>query len=277
MQSIYPVFSPGAPPASAALVIAHPAHELRVLGWMGRARPLVQVLTTGSRGGASAERLARTGALVDAAGAERGAVFGAVLDRDFYALVMRGDAAPLMAWTEAMITDLVRRGVELVVTDAWQGYSAAHDLVHLMARLAARGAAERLGRAVQVVEYAAAPTALTPLKGPIGEAFAIRLAPQELASKRAAVAAYPDITAEAAEIFALEGAACLDVEQFFAPAPLPALLAGDLGPPFYERAGEARVRAGLYDAVLRQSHVMAIGADLMARWTAGAEALEGAA
>lgn len=277
MNQPYPVFAPGAPGVSAALIVAHPAHELRVFGWMGRMRPLVQVLTTGSRSGLSAERLARTGALIDQAGSERGAPFGAVLDRDFYALVMQGDGGPFQDWVGVMAEDLVRRGVELVLTDGWQGYSPAHDLVHLMARLAAARAADRLGRTVRVLEYAAAPRELAPLKADAAPVEELMLSSEEVAAKRAAVETYPDIAQEAAEIFALEGRGCLEVERFFDPAPLGVLLAPEPGAPFYERAGEERVRAGLYRAVLRGSHVAAVARALLAGHPVEAARLEGVA
>jgi hypothetical protein len=250
------------------LVVAHPALELRLFGWLGRARPLVQVLTTGSRSGGSAERLARTGELVAAAGARRGRLFGALLDRDFYALVMSGDPGPLHDCVEVIAQDLSERRIEVMVTDAWQGYSPAHDLTHLMARLAAGRAGERLGRPVRVLEYAAAPRQLTPLKAESEEAFAITLEPQEVAAKRAAVETYPDIAQEAAEILTLEGEGCLEVERLFRPAPLGALLRPEAEPPYYECAGEERVRSGLYRTVLRQSHVAAIARALAASDTA---------
>jgi hypothetical protein len=263
MSQPYPFFAADAPVAT-ALVVAHPAHELRLFGWLGRARPLVEVLTTGSRSADSTERLRRTGELVDAAGGRRGRLFGAVLDREFYALLMSGEGGPFELWTETLARDFVEHEVAVVVTDAWQGYSPAHDLAHLMARLAAARAAERLGRPVRMLEYAAVPCELAPLKAESEAAFEIVLDAAEAAAKQAAVQAYPDIAQEAAEIFALEGDGCLEKEIFFRPAPLGALLRPEAEPPFYERAGEARVRAGLYRRVLRRSHVLAIARALAA-------------
>lgn len=274
MDQPYPVFASSAPPLSAALIVAHPAHELRVFGWMSRMHPLVEVLTTGSRSGVSAGRLARTGELIEAAGGERGGLFGEVLDRDFYALVMRGDAGPFQGWIEVMAQDLVRRGVELVVTDGWQGYSPAHDLTHLMARLAAGRAAGRLGRPVRVVEYAPAPRELAPLKSAGPQILELTLAPGEVAAKRAAIETYPDIAQEAAEIFALEGQGCLRVERLFEPAPFATLLEPGARAPFYERAGEERVRSGLYRTVLREGHLAAVAQALLAQDSAGFAALE---
>jgi hypothetical protein len=83
---------PRPPAGRAALVVAHPGHELRVHGWLEQARPLVFVLTDGS-GGSGVPRLGSTARLIDRAGAERGSIFGRVPDRDLYAAILDHDHA----------------------------------------------------------------------------------------------------------------------------------------------------------------------------------------
>ncbi|HEX8245140.1 MAG TPA: hypothetical protein VF541_16635, partial [Longimicrobium sp.] len=51
------------PAGTPALVVAHPGHELRVYGWMERARPLVFVLTDGSGSGSEGRLESTTGVL----------------------------------------------------------------------------------------------------------------------------------------------------------------------------------------------------------------------
>jgi hypothetical protein len=46
-----------------ALIIAHPGHEIRVHGWLERAKPVVYVLTDGS-GRSGQSRLASTARLL---------------------------------------------------------------------------------------------------------------------------------------------------------------------------------------------------------------------
>jgi len=268
-MTAYPAFS------SSALVIAHPAHELRVLGWMGRARPLVSVLTSGSRSGDGRRRLERTAELVAAAGARRGALFGAVLDRDLYHAVMSAETDRFELWIETLARDFVRHKVELVVADGWQGYSAAHDLTHLMARLAAVRAARLLGRPVRVVEYVVAPLALTPLCAEPKRAFDIRLDAAEMAAKAAAVIDYPDIAEETAEIGLLEGEERAALERFFVPAPLGVLLRPREQLAHYERIGEQRVADGVYGAVLREAHLAAVIRALIAMSAEAAPAAAG--
>lgn len=252
------------PSVSSALVTAHPAHELRVLGWLGRARPLVSVLTTGSRNGVALDRLERTAEIVAAAGGRRGSLFGAARDRDLYAAILEGDAAGFQDWIAQLCEDFVRQGVDLVVADAWQGYSPAHDLAHLIARLAAARAGGILGRQVRVVEYEVVPQAIAPLHPEAWPAFSLTLDPTEAAAKRAAVASYPDIVQETAEIAGIEGAAGLLEERFFVPAPFDGLLGRPAGRAYYERAGEDRVARGLYQTVLRERHVTSLARALIA-------------
>src|SRR4051812_15846984 len=59
----------------AALIVAHPGHDLVVYHWVGRHRPLSCCPTDGS-GGKARSRLPSTTRLLDALGAPKGAVLG---------------------------------------------------------------------------------------------------------------------------------------------------------------------------------------------------------
>ena len=58
--------------ARAALVVAHPSHELRLHGWLEQTRPCVCVLTDGA-GRSGEPRLTRTTEVLARAGATQGA------------------------------------------------------------------------------------------------------------------------------------------------------------------------------------------------------------
>ncbi|HWT08976.1 MAG TPA: hypothetical protein VN329_07410, partial [Roseomonas sp.] len=75
------------------LIVAHPGHELRLFAWMERERPLLCILTDGS-GSIAPARTQYSDALARGCGALRGPVFGAMSDRDWYAAILSGDAAP---------------------------------------------------------------------------------------------------------------------------------------------------------------------------------------
>src|SRR5690348_480507 len=63
----------------AALVVAHPGHELRVHGWMELAHPIVSVLTDGS-GHTGQSRLSSTTSLLAQSGARPGSMYGRFRD-----------------------------------------------------------------------------------------------------------------------------------------------------------------------------------------------------
>src|SRR3954470_22561000 len=79
----------------AAMVIAHPGHELRVHHWLELARPVVFVLTDGS-GRTGHPRLDATSRVLEAAGARRGPVFGRWTDRSVYEAIETRDLDPFV-------------------------------------------------------------------------------------------------------------------------------------------------------------------------------------
>src|SRR4051812_39680541 len=74
----------------AALMIAHPGHELAVHGWLERARPQVFVLTDGS-GRSGVPRLESTAKVLESARATRGSVFGRMPEQAVYRALLGGD------------------------------------------------------------------------------------------------------------------------------------------------------------------------------------------
>jgi hypothetical protein len=73
----------------AALIAAHPGHELMVYHWVGRHRPLYFCLTDGS-GGSATSRIASTTRLLEHTGATVGPLYGRYPDKDVYALLLDG-------------------------------------------------------------------------------------------------------------------------------------------------------------------------------------------
>src|SRR5713226_6308483 len=98
----------------AALVVAHPGHELRVHHWLERARPLVLVLTDGS-GHTDCSRIHKTTALLERTGAVSGRIYGRLSDRDLYRAILSGDADLFIGLADEIASILDREGVEYVV------------------------------------------------------------------------------------------------------------------------------------------------------------------
>lgn len=127
--------------ARAALVVAHPSHELRIHGWLEKTQPSVFILTDG--GGRSGEpRLLRTSEVLDRAGATQGAIYGRLTDLEVYAGILTGDCELFAGLVDELCEAFVAEQIEYVVGDAAEGYSVAHDICRTM-----------IGAAIELAEY----------------------------------------------------------------------------------------------------------------------------
>jgi hypothetical protein len=117
--------------ARAALVVAHPSHELRVHGWLEQTRPCVFILTDG--GGRSGEpRLHRTSEVLARARATQGAIYGRLSDLEVYSAILNGDAELFAGLVEELAQAFFQEQIEYVVGDATEGYSVAHDICRVI-------------------------------------------------------------------------------------------------------------------------------------------------
>lgn len=243
---------PDLPPA--ALVIAHPGHELKVHRWLELARPLVFVLTDGSgHGGLS--RLASTAALLARTGARPGPIFGRMTDRDLYRSLLAGRLEPFVGLTEELAEALRREGIELVAGDAVEGFNPGHDVC----RLLLNAAVARLRAGGQAVENCEFPLDggpdQRPPEDPAGGVH-LELDGPALARKLAAARSYPGLEEEVARALARHGSDAFRSERLRR-VRYGLDIAGQFShPPFYEIHGERQVAAGFYREVLRyQAHV----------------------
>src|SRR5687767_12919049 len=74
---------------NAALIVAHPGHELRVYHWMETNRPLYFCITDGS-GREGQSRMDSTSKLLKKAGATPGSIYGRFTDREIYQFLLEG-------------------------------------------------------------------------------------------------------------------------------------------------------------------------------------------
>jgi hypothetical protein len=250
--SARPSASAALPGRRAALVVAHPGHELRVHGWLERARPLVVVLTDGS-GQSARSRLPASVRVLDAAGARPASVFGRFTDRALYDAMLAGDVAPFRALADEIAASL--SDVDYVVADAAEGYNPAHDVCRLLADAAAAraGRARRRPLASFAFPLTGAPAGTAPLRPDDVDAT---LDDGAFARKLAAARGYPGLAAEVGHALDALGAEAFRREVLRRVGPetiaVPAV-------PFYERHGERRVAEGVYARVLcRDQHVRPI-------------------
>lgn len=252
------------------LAVAHPGHELRLSTWIGRERPLVLVLTTGSRNGSDRTRVAASAALAGALGAEPGPIFGRHLDREVYRWAMEGRSEPFAALAEELADVFLCRRARRVVVDSWQLYNVVHDLWHLTVRAAAAMASRRLGEPIACYDYPVVPQSPgMPAAGP--QRLGLRLAPAQVERKLALARAFPGIAGDVAEVLRAGGRAFLAGETLHALRPVSELAPPPGAKPLYESFGEARVAAGLYSDVLRWRHVAPIVERLGAQLEAAVE------
>src|SRR5436309_14218796 len=87
------------PEGNAALVVAHPGHELRVHHWLESTHPRVFVLTDGS-GARNEGRIESTSNILRRVGSTSGSIYGAYTDRRIYQLVLDGRHDEIVRLTE---------------------------------------------------------------------------------------------------------------------------------------------------------------------------------
>src|ERR1700752_4949934 len=136
----------------AALVIAHPSHELRVHGWLEQTRPYVCILTDG--GGRSGEpRLSRTSEVLDRVGATQGTIYGRLTDLEVYAAILNADSELFAGLVEELCEVFVSEQIDYVVGDAAEGYSVAHDICRTMIDAAVKLAEYRYGHTIENFDF----------------------------------------------------------------------------------------------------------------------------
>lgn len=252
------------PHRRSAAFVAHPGHELRLHGWMSRANPVCTILTTGSRSGTDRDRLQASARIVESTGGQCSALFGVVLDRDLYRMILAGDAAPFQQWTETLAGMLVTNRIERLVVDGWQLYSVSHDLTHIIGRLAAERASRTLGYSIEVLQFEVVPALLAECPDIGKPAFDVNLSDDELDAKFAAIDSYPGIEFELIEIRQIEEEGHARMERFFVPPPITKVIQPPSTKPKYEAYGEARLADGIYQDVIRWHHVEKIIHQLVA-------------
>jgi hypothetical protein len=133
------------PEKPAALVIAHPGHELRGHGWLEQAGPQVHGLTDGS-GRSDRSRIPSSEALLARAGAEPGRIFGRPTDAQAYAALLDLQTSRFIELTDELAECLIGQRVQTVVGDAYEAYNPVHDVCRLIIDAAIAIAKRRAGR-----------------------------------------------------------------------------------------------------------------------------------
>src|SRR5438067_7615217 len=126
----------------AALVVAHPGHELCLYGWLKRVRPRVFVLTDGS-GHSSISRIKRTTNILEELGAEAGSFYGRFSDVVVYEALLNHQFDLFISLARELAREIINQRIDCIVGDAREGYNPSHDIC----RLVIDAAVEMAGRA----------------------------------------------------------------------------------------------------------------------------------
>jgi hypothetical protein len=244
-----------------ALIIGHPGHELRVLGWVRAARPLVAILTDGS-GADGVPRIDQTTELLNGSLARRSTLYGVASDREMYRAILEQDLDYFVALSDRVADELCEHRIECVAGDSIEGYNPTHDLCSLVIDRAVRLASRRMGVAVR---HYAFPLVGAPRPGGLlPDSETLRLSPGELAIKLAGIRQYAEsaggaLLGEVDDMLQRFGEQALAEEVFDRMDVAAALSAFTDEKPFYETYGERQVTAGKYRFVIRyREHVAPI-------------------
>jgi AcrR family transcriptional regulator len=269
-----PLNARDAPPAPspesemrAALIVAHPGHELRVHHWVELARPLALVLTDGS-GRTANSRLGSTTRVLGRAGARIGPVYGRFTDAAIYEAMLERRHDVFLALLEEITGCLIAERIDYVASDALEGYNSSHELCGVVVGAACALVERRAGRFVRHFEFPltgpcdACPADLRPL------AIHVRLDEAAVARKRAAAVGYPELQREVEDALERDGSAALDAEWLRPASVRAASTIAAMTTPYYETYGEAQVAAGHYRKVIRRrEHLLPVAEALWTRVT----------
>jgi hypothetical protein len=243
-----------------ALIIGHPGHELRVLGWVRAAKPLVAILTDGS-GADGAPRIDQTTQLLDD-DLHRSAFYGLASDREVYRAILEQDLDYFLALSSRLADELCEHRIECVAGDSIEGYNPTHDLCSLLIDRAVRLASGRTGVAVR---HYAFPLLGSPRPdGLSADCQCLRLTPDELVLKLASIRQYAQsaggvLVTEVDDLLDRFGEQAFAEEVFDRVDIAAALSAFDDAKPYYETYGERQVTAGKYRFVIRyREHIAPI-------------------
>ena len=245
----------------AALIIAHPGHELRVHRWLELAQPVVCVLTDGS-GHTDCSRLASTTAVLERTGAAPGPLYGRLSDRALYQAILCGNTDLFAALADEIAEALDAADIDYVAGDAVEGFNPGHDVCRLLLNAAVLRLEQR-GRHLKNFEFL--------LEGPPhecppedrSEAIVLELEEDALSRKVAAARSYPELAGEVESAYASYG-----WEPFRVECLRPVRYGLEIGhlfrhPPYYESYGEKQVAEGIYREVIRfQDHLATLAASL---------------
>lgn len=269
----------------AALVVAHPGHELCWIGWLKEERPSVFILTDGS-GSDGKPRLQPTTELLTRLSVPAGSIYGRLTDREVYRAILSSNFGIFCALAEELAEIFTRQRFDYVACEAIEGYNPTHDLCGFIATAALARANrmsdhQTLRYEVNLIERSCSHEDL-----PQEDSVWLRLDDLALGEKTKMMRAHPHLRVEVSA--GLDG---MNIPAFQKYPELAAELQSrvdEMGPeafrvehlrrvkdaippitakaPFYERYGEMLVRSGRYARAIRYGEHIAPIVEVLRRF-----------
>ena len=246
----------------AALVIAHPGHELCVYGWIAKLRPRVFVLTDGS-GHSRTPRIRHTTAILDRLGAAKGTCYGRFTDAEIYQALLKHDYNIFAELAAEIAEALVKEEVTCVIGDPSEGFNPTHDACRVIVDAAVARARERHDRTITNLEFAIDGQPNRSLTGSTVEYSSVNLDNYTFAEKLGTARNYPGVNEDVENLVRKYSAEAFRIEYLYRADNGHEHTAADQKP-FYEEYGAQRVREGYYEQVIRyREHLLPLARNLL--------------
>ena len=250
------------PDTRAALVIAHPGHELLVHGWLELVRPFVFVLTDGS-GRTNQSRLESTTEIVNQTGAKLGCIYGRLSDRAAYSAILDREFDVFIRLAKELAEAFIAQRIDYVAGDAAEGYSPTHDICRLIINAAVKIACQRTDQAVANFEFTLVRPPAADLAALHPDDIRLQLDEEAFGRKLASAKGYAALTSEVSAALSRESPDAYRIECLHRVDGSYDACGWDRERPFYEDYGEKQVAAGYYQRVLRyHEHIEPLAAAL---------------
>ena len=260
-QPLPPTNSGALQETRAALVIAHPGHELCIYGWVARLRPFVFVLTDGS-GRSQKPRIQHSTSILDRLGATRGSVYGRFNDATIYRALLNHDFNLFTQIAAEIAETIARDELTCVVGDASEGYSPTHDACRMIVNAAVAMARERTVRDITNFEFPVVGQPNGRVTTGAAPPSCFKLNDQTFEEKLAAARAYPALQEDVDDLLRKYSEDAFRTEYLY-PTADGYEQSVNQNFPYYEELGEQRVRDGYYERAIRyHEHLLPLARSL---------------
>jgi len=234
----------------AALIVAHPGHELCVYGWVAQLRPRVFILTDGS-GRSQNARIEHTTAILDRVGASKGSIYGRFSDAAIYSSLLNHDFNVFGGLAAEIADTIVNEELTCIVGDACEGYNPTHDACRLIVNAAVSMAEERCNRTITNLEAIVTRQPNGRVATRARQHSSVKLDRHTFEEKIAAARAYPGLEDDVDYFLQKYSEQAFRTEYLYPATEDPEQTWVDHKRPYYEEHGERRVSDGDYNEVIR--------------------------